>query len=258
MDPILSSIIFAFGACIGSFLNVCIYRLPLKISVVTPPSSCPVCKTKIRYYDNIPILGYLFLRGKCRTCETRISAKYPAVEFLTGMMAVASFFSFGLTFHALAYFIFISSLIVITFIDIDYRIIPNVITLPGIPIAILTASFVLPEMTLLKSIAGLLAGGGSLYLVAFTYGLITGKEGMGFGDIKLLAMIGALTGIEGVILTVLLSSISGTLAGICTMIVQKRKDLKLAIPFGPFLSLGSIIYVFFGEQIINWYFRAMS
>lgn len=258
MDPILSLIIFAFGACIGSFLNVCIYRLPLKISVVTPPSSCPVCKTKIRYYDNIPILGYLFLRGKCRTCETRISAKYPAVEFLTGMMAVASFFSFGLTFHALAYFIFISSLIVITFIDIDYRIIPNVITLPGIPIAILTASFVLPEMTLLKSIAGLLAGGGSLYLVAFTYGLITGKEGMGFGDIKLLAMIGALTGIEGVILTVLLSSISGTLAGICTMIVQKRKDLKLAIPFGPFLSLGSIIYVFFGEQIINWYFRAMS
>lgn len=258
MDPILSLIIFAFGACIGSFLNVCIYRLPLKISVVTPPSSCPVCKTKIRYYDNIPILGYLFLRGKCRTCETPISAKYPTVEFLTGMMAVASFFSFGLTFHALAYFIFISSLIVITFIDIDYRIIPNVITLPGIPIAILTASFVLPEMTLLKSIAGLLAGGGSLYLVAFTYGLITGKEGMGFGDIKLLAMIGALTGIEGVILTVLLSSISGTLAGICTMIVQKRKDLKLAIPFGPFLSLGSIIYVFFGEQIINWYFRAMS
>lgn len=257
MDLIIIFTVFAFGACIGSFLNVCIYRLPLKISVVTPPSSCPVCKEPIKFYDNVPIISYLILRGKCRKCGTTISAKYPAIEFLTGMMAVATWVYFDISGSAIVYFIFISSLIVITFIDIEYKIIPNVITLPGIPIALLAASFILPEMTPLKAIIGILAGGGSLYAVALIYAFLTGKEGMGGGDIKLLAMIGALTGIKGVILTVLLSSISGTIAGIGTMILQRKKDLKLAIPFGPFLSIGAIIHLFFGDQLINWYFSFM-
>jgi len=257
MDLIIILVVFTFGACIGSFLNVCIYRLPLKISVVTPPSSCPVCKEPIKFYDNIPIISYLILRGKCRKCGTTISAKYPAIEFLTGMMAVATWVYFDISGSAIVYFIFISSLIVITFIDIDYKIIPNVITLPGIPIALLAASFILPEMTPLKSITGALAGGGSLYAVAMIYAVLTGKEGMGGGDIKLLAMIGALTGIKGVILTVLLSSISGTVAGIGTMIFKRKKDLKLAIPFGPFLSIGAIVHIFFGNQLINWYFSFM-
>lgn len=248
---------FAFGACIGSFLNVCIYRIPLNISVVTPPSSCPGCKEPIRFYDNIPIISYLILRGKCRKCGTSISAKYPAIEFLTGIMAVATWVYFDTTGSAIVYFIFISSLIVITFIDIDYRIIPNAITLPGIPIAALAASFFIPGMTPLQAIIGLLAGGGSLYSVALIYALLTGKEGMGGGDIKLLAMIGALTGIKGVVLTVLLSSISGTIAGIGTMIFKRKKDLKLAIPFGPFLSIGAVIHLFFGNQLINWYFSFM-
>lgn len=257
MDLIITLTVFAFGACIGSFLNVCIYRLPLKISVVTPPSSCPGCKEPIKFYDNVPIISYLILRGKCRKCGIAISAKYPAIEFLTGMMAVATWVYFDMTGSAIVYFIFISSLIVTTFIDIKYKIIPNAVTLPGIPIALIAASFILPEMTPLKGIIGILAGGGSLYSVALIYSLLTGKEGMGGGDIKLLAMIGALTGIKGVILTVLLSSISGTVAGIGTMIFQRKKDLKLAIPFGPFLSLGAIIYIFFGDQLINWYFKFM-
>lgn len=258
MDLLALLTAFAFGSCIGSFLNVCIYRIPLKLSVVAPPSSCTTCGNRIRYYDNIPIFSYLILKGRCRGCGAKISPKYPAVEFLTGIMAVVTYLNFGPAWHTLIYFVFISSLIVITFIDINYRIIPNSITLPGIPAAVLAASFILPEMTPLKSIIGLVAGGGSLYSVAMLYSILTGKEGMGFGDVKLLAMIGALTGIKGVVLTVMISSISGTFVGIGAMIFLKKRDLKFAIPFGPFLSLGAIIHIFFGEQIIDWYFKIMS
>lgn len=258
MNSVIAVIVFLFGACIGSFLNVCIYRLPLKKSVIWPSSSCTSCGNLIRFYDNIPIISYIVLRGRCRYCGAGYSARYPAIEFLSGVLALVTWMYFGLTFHAAVYFIYISSLIVITFIDIQYRIIPNSITLPGIPIAMLAASFLIPEMTFLQSVAGVLAGGGVLYLIAAVYVRIARIEGMGLGDVKLLAMIGALTGIKGVIVTVLLSSISGTTAGLAAMMYNKKWDSKLSIPYGPFLSAGSIIHIFFGDQLIDLYFSLMS
>lgn len=258
MDSVTAVIIFVFGACIGSFLNVCIYRLPINLSVVTPASSCTTCGNPIRFYDNIPIISYILLKGKCRNCGAGFSAKYPFIEFLAGLMAVLSWAYFGLTATAIVYFVFISSLIVVTFIDIQYRIIPNSITLPGIPTAILAASFLIPGMTFFKSVAGVLAGGGVLYLIAEIYVRMARIEGMGLGDVKLLAMIGALTGIRGVIVTVLLSSISGTIAGIASMIYKRKWDSRSSIPYGPFLSIGSIIYIFFGDQLVNWYFSFMG
>jgi len=172
---------------------------------------------------------------------------------MTGILAIAIFVMFGLTLDGVVYFMFISSLLVITFIDIDHKIIPDIITLPGIPIG-LAASFLLSAMTFKSSLLGLLAGGGSLLLVAWTYSLITRKEGMGGGDIKLLGMIGTFIGWKGVIFTIFAASLTGTLVGIIIMLL-KGKNLKFAIPFGPFLSIGAMSYVFFGEKVLYWYFH---
>ena len=246
------SIIFIFGMCIGSFLNVCIYRLPTSKSITNPPSSiCPNCNSHIRFYDNIPVLSYIWLKGRCRNCDAPISFRYPLVEVMSGIVAVALLFKFGLSLESLVYFVFISSLLVITFIDLDHKIIPDVISLPGIPIG-LVASFVLPTITLKASVLGLLIGGGSLWFVAWAYNLIAHRDGMGGGDIKLLAMIGTIIGWKGVIFTIFASSVIGSCVGI-TMMLIKGKNMKFAIPFGPFLSIGAIAYVFFGAQFIAWY-----
>jgi len=245
-------IIFLFGLCIGSFLNVCIYRLPASKSIVDPSRSvCPSCNQQIRYYDNIPIFSYLWLKGRCRHCSTRIPVRYAVVELMTGGVAVAVLLAFGLTLEGLIYFAFTSALIVITYIDIDHKIIPDIITLPGIPIGLI-ASFALPAVGFKDAIVGLLAGGGSLWLVAWIYYLLTRKDGMGGGDIKLLAMMGTIIGLKGVIFTIFMSSAVGTLVGITLMIV-KGKDMKFAVPFGPFLSIGAITYIFFGQDIIRAY-----
>ncbi len=243
--------IFIMGLCVGSFLNVCIYRLPSSQSIVHPRSKCPQCGTPIAFYDNLPLLSYLWLKGHCRHCRVRIGLRYPIVELLGGLFALATFLKFGLTVEALIYFAFIASLLVITFIDLDHRIIPDIITLPGIPI-FFAASFAIPTVTYRDALIGILAGGGSLFLVAWTYHLITKKEGMGGGDIKLLAMMGGLVAWQGVIFTIFVSSLVGTLSGLAVML-QSRKGLKLAVPFGPFLSIGCITYIFFGAQLIRWY-----
>jgi leader peptidase (prepilin peptidase)/N-methyltransferase len=249
-------ILFIFGSCIGSFLNVCIYRLPNSKSIVYPPSACPGCDTPIRFYDNIPILSFLLLRGKCRNCQAVISLRYPLVELMVGLFAVCAYLKFGFTLEALITYFFIASLIVITFIDIDHRIIPDAISLPGIPIGF-AASFFLPSITTMESLTGILVGGGSLLLVAWIYSLITKKEGMGGGDIKLLAMIGAFVGWQGVLLTIFLSSAIGTLCGLVVMI-RSGKNMKLAVPFGPFLAIGTMIHIFFGKELIFWYFHTFS
>ena len=241
----------AFGLCIGSFLNVCIYRLPAGKSIVHPPSSCPGCDNLIRWYDNIPVLSWLILRGRCRHCQTSISMRYPLVELLTGGFAMIVWMRYGLAWPTVVYFIFISALLTITFIDIDHRIIPDVISLPGIPIGF-AASFLLPHTTWMDSIIGILTGGGCLLAIAWGYQLITGKDGMGGGDIKLLAMIGAFLGWKGVLFTIMAASFTGTLIGVVIMI-RARKGMKLAIPFGPFLAIGAISYIFFGPQLIEWY-----
>jgi leader peptidase (prepilin peptidase)/N-methyltransferase len=254
INVLIVGLVFMFGMCIGSFLNVCIYRLPSSISIINPSRSfCPQCNSTIQFYDNIPVFSYLWLKGRCRNCKASISLRYPLVELMTGILAIAVLFMFGLTLEGVVYFVFISSLLVITFIDIDHKIIPDIITIPGIPIG-LAASFVLPAMTFKSSLMGLLVGGGSLLLVAWIYSLVTRKEGMGGGDIKLLGMIGTFIGWKGVIFTIFAASLAGTLVGIIVML-QKRENLKFAIPFGPFLSIGAMSYVFFGEKVLLWYFH---
>ncbi len=251
---LVQTIIFIFGMCIGSFVNVCIYRLPASKSIIDPPRSiCPNCGSIIRFYDNIPVLSYLWLKGRCRNCNKPISFRYPLVEIISGAFALCTFLKFGPTLEALVYFAFITALVAITFIDIDHQLIPDLITIPGIPVSFL-ASFVLPSITYKESLLGLLAGGGSLLLVGWAYYLIKKAEGMGGGDIKLMAMIGAIVGWKGVLFTIFVSSLVGTLVGI-TIMLRTKKGMKIAVPFGPFLSIGAIIYIFFGPGLIYWYFH---
>lgn len=250
--PLLAyTMVFLFGLCIGSFLNVCIFRIPLAQSIVHPPSACPGCGTYIRFYDNIPVLSYAFLRGRCRHCRTGISFRYPAVELAAGLTALSVYAAYGPSVQALVYFAFIATLWVVTLIDIDHRIIPDAISLPGIPIFFL-ASLALPGMTVKESVLGILIGGGSLYAIALAYSVIQKADGMGGGDIKLLAMIGALVGWKGVLFTLFASSALGTVTGIGLMIAN-GKTMKMAVPFGPFLSAGAVVYIFFGSRLIDWY-----
>lgn len=239
------------GACIGSFLNVCILRIPEKISIVFPPSSCPKCNYNLKWYDNIPILSFVMLKGKCRNCKTKISFQYPLVEIIASLFAILSVYYFSFSLKALAVFIFAAVLLVISFIDLKHKIIPDVISLPGIPF-FLTLGYFVCKIPFLELILGIIIGGGSLYLIAFLYYLLTKKDGMGGGDIKLLAMIGAFLGYKGVFFTIFASSIIGTTIGIIYMLISK-KDMKFAVPFGPFLSMGSVIYIFLGDIIISFY-----
>jgi leader peptidase (prepilin peptidase)/N-methyltransferase len=241
-----------FGAIVGSFLNVCIFRVPKEESIVTPGSHCPHCKTPIRFYDNIPLVSYLLLKGKCRHCNEPISFQYPLIEGLTAICSFVIIIKFGPSLNYLFYFSFVAALIVITVIDLYYQIIPDVISIPGIGVGLLGSLF-FPGITFLDSLIGVLVGGGSLFLVATLYQWFFKREGMGGGDVKLLAMIGGFLGWKSVILTILLSSFIGSIVGILVMIF-KGKDFKTAIPFGPFLSIGAVISLFYGEFIIGWYF----
>ena len=253
MNPFVVFNIFAFtlGAVVGSFLNVCIYRLPKNESIIFPPSRCPGCGNDIRWFDNIPIISYLLLRGRCRSCKARISIRYPLVELINALLTLFLFMRFGPTFAFAVLFIFCSSMVVITFIDLDHQIIPDVISLPGIAAGFIF-SFFIPQLGWRNSLIGILVGGGSLWLVASGYELLTKKEGMGGGDIKLLAMMGAFFGWKAIPFIIFVSSLTGSVIGITVMLVRK-KDSKLAIPFGPFLALGSVVYIFFGSRIIHWY-----
>lgn len=243
--------IFLLGCCVGSFLNVCIYRLPQDLSIVSPRSFCPSCRAPIRAYDNIPLVSYLLLGGKCRNCGAGISWRYPLVEALTGGVALALFLKFGFSLSFLAYFVLSAALIVISFIDLDHRIIPDLISLPGIAAGFLLALFG-PLATVKESLIGLLAGGGSLYLVAFVYEALTKREGMGGGDVKLLAMIGAWLGWKSILFTLFFASLSGAFIGGAVMLIQREGRLY-AIPFGPFLAFSGLAYVFLGPELIAWY-----
>jgi leader peptidase (prepilin peptidase)/N-methyltransferase len=240
-----------FGAIVGSFLNVCIFRLPKEESIVWPGSHCPHCKNSIKAYDNIPLISYILLKGRCRHCHSPISFQYPLIEGITALGSLILFMKFGPSLSYLFYFLFVAALIVITVIDLYHQIIPDVISLPGIGVGLL-ASLIIPQINFLDSLIGVLSGGGSLFVVATLYQWLFKREGMGGGDVKLLAMIGAFLGWKAVILTILLSSLIGSITGIIIMVL-KGKDFKYAIPFGPFLSLGAMIALFYGPSIINWY-----
>jgi leader peptidase (prepilin peptidase)/N-methyltransferase len=243
--------VFLLGSILGSFLNVCIYRLPKKESILSPPSHCPHCGEPIRFYDNIPILSYLVLGGKCRHCKQHISLRYPVVEGLSGLLSLALFIKYSLTAQFLLLLLFAAALIIITFIDLDYQIIPDIISIPGIFLGI-GASFFIPIMSWFESLFGILIGGGFLLLVAIGYKWLTGREGMGGGDIKLIAMVGAWLGWKAIPFILFSSSLIGVLIGGGTGLMKKR-GLRSRIPFGPFLSISSIIYIFFGPEIISWY-----
>jgi len=240
------------GAIIGSFLNVCIWRIPREESIVFPSSHCPVCSHPIRFFDNVPIISWLMLRGRCRDCGTAISPRYPLVEALTAVLAVLLYWKYGFSLQLLCAVLFTAALIVITFIDIDYQIIPDVISLPGIPLCFLAAVFVM-GVPFLESLIGVLVGGGILYVIAVGYEWITKREGMGGGDIKLLAMLGAFFGWKSLLFIVLCSSLTGAVVGITAMIIQGQ-DMKYAVPFGPFLALGALAYFFLGEAFLRYLF----
>jgi len=258
MTPYLyfSLFAFVFGAVIGSFLNVCICRMPRDESIVSPPSHCPHCSYRIRWYDNIPLLSYLVLRGKCRGCGAHISLQYPLVELINGLLTLALFYRFGPSLTFLSLFLFCSGLVTITFIDIEHQIIPDEISLSGIVIGF-AFSFFLPWQGWLNSLSGILLGGGCLLLVAYGYHWLTGREGMGGGDIKLLAMMGAFLGWKAVPFIVFSASLVGSVVGVSLILFQKR-DGKLAIPFGPYLAAGAVLYIFYGRQIIQWYLNLGS
>lgn len=243
--------VFIFGTIIGSFLNVCIYRIPAGQSIVRPASRCPQCGTAIRWYQNFPVLSWVALKGKCASCKAAIPWRYPMVEILTGLLFVGVLWKFGLHPATLVYWLLAAALIVITFIDLDHQIIPDVISLPGIVVGFL-CSFLVPWLPWVDSLIGIVVGGGSLLLVALAYEFLTKKEGMGGGDIKLLAMLGAFLGWQAVFPIIFFSSLAGTAIGIPVMITRKA-DSKLALPFGPFLAVGALFYLFWGQAVIRWY-----
>ena len=254
---------FVLGAVIGSFLNVCIHRLPREKSIVRPPSSCTNCGKPVRFYDNIPIVSYILLKGRCRDCGTPISAMYPIVEALTALLFVFLFIRFGLSLSLVVFLVFASALIVISFIDLEFKIIPDILSVGGMIVGFLFSILrpyyrnLDPRFGVLDALYGIGLGGGVLFLIAWTYQFITKREGMGGGDIKLLAMIGSFCGIKGVVFSLMSGSLLGTAVGVPLLFV-KGEGGKYAIPFGPFLSVGALIYLFVGDRIINWMFGVLG
>ncbi len=243
--------IFILGLIVGSFSNVCIYRIPRNESIIYPASHCPKCRTKIKAIDNIPLLSYILLKGRCRNCKSKISIQYPIVEFLTGVLYLIIYLVYGLSIQSLIYIILSSALIIISLIDLNEQIVPDVISLPGIVIGFIISFFV-PYISFINSALGVLAGGGIILIIALAGSAIFKKEAMGGGDVKLAAMIGAFLGWKYITISLFLGFFIGALAGIF-LILSKIKSREDVVPFGPFIILGSFITLLWGEKIISWY-----
>jgi leader peptidase (prepilin peptidase)/N-methyltransferase len=306
LDPAFAWLIFALGLAFGSFLNVCVYRLPLGLSVISPGSACPHCKQPIRFYDNIPVLSWLILRGRCRHCKASISPRYLVIELLTGAMFVACYAWFGPTLAALKYCVFGYLLLGLIFTDAETQLLPDKMTLPGLALGLLfslvvpvndllsqmllglvytpAASSTAPWLSLVQSLLGAAVGASFLYGVGAIYLRARGVEGMGFGDVKLMAMVGAFLGIRLTILTLFGASIVGSLAGISTVLVvwakrtrrrmqRNHEPVSLAqrhgwasasialrrfpMPFGVFLGSMAMFASFFGNRLLLWYWRLL-
>ncbi len=254
--------IIFIGLSVGSFLNVCIHRLPLGESLIRPSSRCPYCRNAIRPLDNIPVLSYILLKGRCRNCGSRISLRYPLVESLNALLYIFALMRFGFGLQIIPYLILISALIVITFIDLDHMIIPDVVTLPLSIAGVLISGFLLIDpfsrmdpLGIKSSLIGLFTGFVLFYLISEGGRYIFKKEAMGGGDIKMMAMVGSFTGWKGVIMTTFFGSLIGSITGIILMTIKKRTDTT--IPFGPYLALGTLITIFFGEEIFNILFPSI-
>ncbi len=241
--------IFIVGLVFGSFYNVLIYRLPRNISVVFPPSHCPSCGKKIRWYHNIPLISYILLKGRCKECGERISLQYPLVELSSGFLALLSYLRWGPTLDGLIYYSFFSALLVLSLIDLKFFILPDVITIPGILVGIIS-SFFREDANLLTSLSGASFG----FLVSLSiylyYVKVRKMEGLGFGDVKLLSFIGSVTGIYGVMVSLFLGSIFGLLFAFPSII--KNRNVQFVIPFGPFLSIGCFVGILLREEILSF------
>ena len=242
--PVLAGTVFCFGLAVGSFANVCIHRLPRKESVVFPGSHCPACSAAVRPLDNIPVISYIALGGKCRDCATRISPIYPVIETVTAVLLLAGFFKFGPSFDFLVYAVVAPALVIITAIDIEHQIIPDVITLPGIALGLVVGTYTIGYA---DSLLGFFAGGGLFYLLA-----VLSNGGMGGGDIKYIAAVGALLGWQKVLLVIFIGALLGSVVGVFQITVQK-KSRKSLIPFGPFLATGTLVTLFYGNSLIRLY-----
>jgi leader peptidase (prepilin peptidase)/N-methyltransferase len=238
------------GLAVGSFLNVCIHRIPLGQSVANPPSRCPSCGYRLRWYDNIPVLGYVLLRGRCRNCGGPISVRYPLVELLTLVLFLVHWWVFGWSALMVVRLAFACALLVLFAIDFEHHLLPNVITLPGIAAGLIVSTVVPPG--LVDAAIGTVLGGGVLWLIGEAYYRYAGQEGMGGGDVKMLAMIGAFLGWKLVLVTLVLSSVAGSLIGML-VIVLRRGDMKYALPYGTFLALGALAASLVGDRIVAWY-----
>jgi leader peptidase (prepilin peptidase)/N-methyltransferase len=262
------------GLVFGSFLNVVILRLPARASITRPRSHCPHCKKLIRWYDNIPLVSYLVLRGRCRSCRKRISPRYPLIEALSGAVSVLLYLKFGLTIEWAIFFAFSAALIVLGFIDLDHRILPDVITLNGIWIGIIASVYLAQPSPLISrlfrsagieganprivaltgSLLGAIVGGGLLWVVAEAYLRLRGIEGMGLGDVKMMAMVGTFLGAPLALLTIMIGSLLGSIVGLL-FIRFANKTREYELPFGSFLSLAGIITVLYGEELVRWYIQ---
>jgi leader peptidase (prepilin peptidase)/N-methyltransferase len=239
-----------YGAVIGSFLNVVIYRLPLGQSLVSPPSRCPKCGYRLKWYDNVPIFGWLLLGGRCRECRNPISIQYPIVELITALLFVAVVWVTPPGPLLASRLLLLCILIALFGIDLEHQILPNTITLGGIAAGLLLSTIAPPGFR--DAAIGTVLGGGVLYAIAWGYYLWRREEGLGMGDVKMLAMIGAFLGWKAVLVTLVLASFTGALLG-CSLIVLGRGSMKLALPFGTFLALGALAAMLVGDPLVNWY-----
>jgi leader peptidase (prepilin peptidase)/N-methyltransferase len=269
---LIGVLVFAFGLIIGSFLNVCIVRIPEGKSIVLPASACTRCGTAIRPYDNIPVVSYLLLRGKCRGCKARISAMYPAVELLTAALFWICYHAFGLSFGALKWAIFSAIMIVLVFTDLRERILPDVVNFTGLGLGLAVSLLVppadgtaqwlanhifkfpppAPAISLADALIGATIGGGLLWCISELYFRLRGREGMGLGDVKMMLMAGAFLGTKRTLLTIFGGSLLGSILGIA-FIMARRKDSDYELPFGTFLGMAAILVVFFGTPLVDWY-----
>ncbi len=247
--------VFILGTIIGSFLTVCVYRIPNGRSIVTPRSACLVCGKQISWYDNVPLLSFLFLKGQCRDCKSSIAPRYPVIELVNGLGYLLVVWRFGLAWTTVVYAGLFSVFWVVTWIDWDHKIIPDVITLPGIVIGFLCGSLLLPTGWV-NSLLGIVVGGGILLTLAWISPYVFGKEGMGGGDIKFLAMVGAFLGWQQAFITLMVASVFGAVIGI-VLLTLKVMEKGQYIPFGPYLALGALIAMLWGIDLWQWYFRGL-
>ena len=278
VPPVVGYVIAGvFGAIIGSFLNVVIHRVPLEESIVFPNSRCPSCGAAIAFYDNIPVLSYVALRAKCRSCKEHISFRYPAVELLTAALFAGVAWHAGLTAALPFDLVFASALLALVFIDAEHMILPNAITYPGIAFALI-ARIAIPFLTgtphfddvpslaqgaladmpiwvvsLAGGLIGALIGGGSLWLMGWTWEKLRGIEAMGLGDVKMMFMVGAYLGWRLTILTIFVGVLTGSVIGILLMARQRQRNMQMLLPFGVFLGLGAVAALLFGGPLVEWY-----